>query len=76
MNDERSPDGGTRNTRESQELLLNRVQVRVLLGALEVEWSRKLKRTQRRFPKPEDEGSNPSRDVVMLCWRNLAYARA
>ena len=68
------PGGGTRQTRGSQKPFRQRVQVRVLPGAcvcnLKSQISdfgraelRKLNRTERRPPKPEGEGSSPSRNV-------------
>ena len=57
------PGGGTRQTRGSQKPFRERVQVRVLPGArvrvnvAVAQW------TERRPPKPEDEGSNPSRNA-------------
>lgn len=55
-----------RQTPESQKLLLNRVQVQVLPGALsrtQTDSLRKLNRTERRLAEPEDGGSIPPRNA-------------
>ena len=52
-----------RQTQGSQKPRRQRVQVRVLPGVLVERTLRKLNRIERRPPKPEDEGSSPSRNA-------------